>query len=302
MKKLLIFLFILFLPSIIAVFALYRFLPQDYKYLTDMLKEKIVTIYPWMNNYLHVVKKLPVKKEEPPPIKEKPIVPNLHHFTNAEIYAPICGKDITEKFSELFIGCNFCPKYLNTESNNNKFGYFSETRGKIFKKEEEEAVVFMKGCTNNDRNGVAVIIRKGYGGWQRNSVFQGLVFDQVPLEFQDSNGFFIFIARRTTLSNKYVTQELIRVQIKEKEIIQRVLFSVDMIRGEKCDRALQASFENPVKKNDKMFQTNIEIIGCHENKITGSYKLTFNLLDDDFIPNKETSSLMTKIEKYGELK
>jgi hypothetical protein len=302
MKKILIFFIILLLPSVIAIFAMSRYLPQDFKFLTDMLKEKIVTIYPWLNRYLHVINKVPIKEKELPPVKEKPIVPNLHHFTNAEVYGPICGKDIKEKFSNLFMGCDFCPKYLNSEVHDKNFEYFSETRGKFFKKDEEEAAIFMKGCSNNDRNGMAITIRKGYGGWQRQSVLQGVVFDQAPLEYQDSNGFFIFISRRTTVNNDFVRQELIRVQIKEKELSQRVLFSVDMVRGEKCDKVLQASFEYPVKKNDRMFQTNLEIIGCRETKLTGAYKVTFNLKDDDFIPSKETSLLMTKIEKYGESK
>jgi hypothetical protein len=300
MKKFLLFLFILLLPSIIAIFIIFRYFPQDFKIITDILKEKIVSIYPWLNKYLHVNQTVPAKIEAPPPLKEKPIVLNLNHFTNAEIYSPVCGKDVLEKFNELFLGCNFCPKYLNIESNDKKFEYFSETRGKIIRKDEEEAVVFMKGCSNNDNNGLAIILRKGYGGWQRQSYLQGVIFDHVPLEFQDNNGYFIFIARRTTLNNNNVRQELISTQIKEKELRQRVLFSVDMSRGQKCDKALQASIENPVKKNNKIFQTNLEIIGCKKTNLSGSYKVIFYLEDNDFIPNKETSSLLTKIEKYGE--
>lgn len=302
MKKFFLFFIILLLPSIAAIFVLSHYFPQDTKFFTDVVKEKLVKIYPWLNKYLHVVNKEVVKKEGPPPVKEKPIISNLHHFTNAEIYAPICGKDITEKFSELFVGCNYCPKYLNSESREKNFEYFSETRGKFLKKDEEESLIFMKGCSNKDKNGMAIILRKGYGGWQRQSVFQGVTFDRPPLEYQDSDDFFIFIARKTTINNNYIRQELVRVRIKDKELDQRILFSVDMVRGKKCDKELQASFENPVKKNDESFKTYLEIVGCHKTKLAGSYKIIFNLKDGDFFPDKKTASLMTKIEKHGELR
>ena len=51
-----------------------------------------------------------------------------------------------------------------------------------------------------------------------------------------------------------------------------------------------------------MFQTNLDIIGCKETKLAGDYNVIFYLNDDDFIPNKKTSTLMTKIEKNGESK
>ncbi|MBX9837427.1 MAG: hypothetical protein K2X69_03825, partial [Silvanigrellaceae bacterium] len=104
MKKLILFLFIFTLPSLIAVAALYYLFPKDVKILIDLGKEKIVIYYPFLKKYIHVaeVVKQPIKKEEKSPLKEKEIIPNLHHFTNAEIYAPICGKDVTEKFADFF--------------------------------------------------------------------------------------------------------------------------------------------------------------------------------------------------------
>ena len=301
MKKILLFLIILILPSIITAFVLYRLYPKDFLFLWNTSKEKMVIKYPWLNKYLQVMRP-PVKKEEPPPKKEKPIVVNLIHFTNAEVYAPICGKNIAENFSELFSGCHFCPKYLNSESNDKRFEYFSETRGKIFKSNEDEAIVFMKGCSVSNNNGQAIVIRKGYGGWQRQAFFDGVIFDKIPLEFLDSQGFFVFISRRTLITNDYVKQELIQVKFREKELQQRVLFTSTMGRGMNCIRKLQDSYEYPEKKNDKTFQITLEVVGCHETKLQGAFKMVFNLNDDDFKPNKETASIMTKIEKYGEIK
>lgn len=301
MKKLFLFLFILFLPSILAGVALFRFFPDDFKMLTELGKEKLVTNYPSLKKYIHVASMQPIKKiEPPPPVKEKPIVPNLHHFTNAEIYAPICGVDITEKFSELFVGCSFCPKYLSNEAKDNKLKYISEVRGIILKKEEEEALIFVHGCSQKDQNGSAVLIRKGYGGWQRISVYNGIQFDKEPLEFFDDKGSLIFVARRTTIKDKDIKNELISFQIQKNGLKQQNLFSIDMPRGLKCDDILQGALDNPLKISDSMFQSNLELIGCKESKLKGFYKVTFNLKENYFKPNNETSSLITKIEKYGE--
>ncbi|KAB8041113.1 hypothetical protein GCL60_04010 [Silvanigrella paludirubra] len=302
MKKLILFLFILILPSLIAAGALYYFFPKDFKNLIDLGKEKIVVYYPFLKKYIHVaeVVKKPVKKEEEPPLKEKIIIPNLHHFTNAEIYAPICGKEVTEKFADLFTGCEFCPKYLINEMKENQFKYISETRGFILKKEEEEAIIFMNGCYRSDQSGSAILIRKGFGGWQRVSVYNNIQFDKEPLEFFEENGRFIFVARRTILKNDEIKQELFSFQFQKNNMTQQNLFSIHMPRGLKCETALQGAIEIPIKMKDTIFQSNLEIVGCNENKLNGMYLLIFQLKDGVFKPNKETSILMTKIEKYGE--
>ncbi|APJ03472.1 hypothetical protein [Silvanigrella aquatica] len=301
MKKFLLFLIILFLPTILALVAMYYFMPKDFKSLTDLGKEKLVSTYPALNRYLDVNKKVVAKKAQPVPTPVKPKkIDNTLHFTNAEVYLPICGKEIKEKFFDNFTGCNFCPKYLSNDSSDNKFEYFSDSRGKVFKKEDEEAVVFMKGCTDNENNGVSLVLRKGYGGWQRKAAFQGVYFDKKPLEYKDSNGFFIFIAKRTSINNINTKQELVQMRLRETNAEQRILFSADMTTQEKCDKDLQSSFGNPLRENDKTFSASLEIIGCEPTALSGSHNLVFKLENDEFIPNKETASLMTKIEKYGE--
>lgn len=305
MKKFFILLILLLTPSLIAAVLLYKFFPQDSQQLIDYGKVKIVEKFPTLKKYIS----LPVKKPEKIVAKEKvqenldtPLVVNLQHFTNAEVYAPICGEEVKEKFNTLFMQCNVCPKYLNYTAKEQKFTYFYESRGKILNINDEEAFVIMKGCQDNPSLATVILLRKGYGGWLRVKHYSGIQIDKKPLEFFASNGMLIYVSKKVIVSEKELKQEIYSFQLQKDKIEQKDLFAIVMERSLDCRKSLQGSIDDPAKLNSTTFQSNLEIIGCDkENKLNGFHKVTFKLNDDNvFYPNKDTASLMTKIEKYGE--
>ncbi|KAB8032211.1 hypothetical protein [Fluviispira multicolorata] len=302
MKKLILFLIILFLPSILAGLVLYRYYPSDSKNLIEILKVKIVKQYPPLEMYIQI-ERPPIKK--PISIENSPkrvTLPNVPIFLNSDIYEAVCGEIPRINLSQTFSGCAYCPKYLAKVTNDNNFRYFSSVRGSFLRKGEEEAVIFMKGCGRSDDNGSVLIVRKGFGGWRREQLFQNILFDSPPLEFKDEDGFFIFVGKRTKSTQVDVHSELISVRINKNGMSEKILFSSVLDTGERCTEMLQISFENPLKKNSKQFDSQIEILSCKKGFLSGSYILHFNLNENDFKPNFETSKLMTRIEKYGELK
>ncbi len=305
MKKFFILLFLLITPSIIAGILLYKFFPQDSQKLIDFGKIKGVEKFPILKKYVS----LPVEKSEKKVAKikveeniEKPLVVNLQHFTNAEVYAPICGEEVKEKLNALFMQCNYCPKYLNNSEKGQKFSYFYESRGRILNKNDEEAFVIMKGCQESPNLATVILLRKGYGGWSRVKHYSGLQIDKIPLEFFDNTGMLIYVSKKVNVSDKELKQEIYSFKLQKDKIEQKDLFSIAMERSLECQKALQGSIDDPNKINSTTFQSNLEIIGCDkENKLNGFHKITFKLNDDNvFYPNKDTAKLMTKIEKYGE--
>lgn len=304
MKKFLIFLILFFTPSIVAGFLLFKFFPQDSKQLLDLGKTKLVEKAPFTKNYIALpAKKIEKtdKKQIPLEKKEIKLVNNLQHFTNAEVFSPICAEEIQEKFNEAFTQCNKCPKYMNYNNNDHNFMYFYETRGKILNKNDEEAFVIMKGCNEDKNMATIILLRNGYGGWQRVKHYSNIQIDKEPLEFFDSHGMLIFVTKKTLLSEKELKQEIYSFKIQSDKIEQKDLFAIGMERTKECHHTLQGSIEDPIKINGKTFQTNLELIGCKKNMLNGLHTVTFLLSEDNiFSPNKETNALMTKIEKYGE--
>ncbi|BBH52837.1 hypothetical protein [Fluviispira sanaruensis] len=302
MKKLIIFLFLLLLPSIFAGVALYRYYPADSKRLIEMLKVKIVTLYPPLEMYIHI-QKPPIKK--PIPVENSPkriTIPKIPIFINSEIYEAICGEAPKMRLSDNFTGCGFCPKYITKVTNDKAFTFLFSYRGSFLKKGEEEALIFMKGCSREDENGTAIIVRNGYGGWNRQQIFQNILFDSPPLEYKDENGLITYVGKRTKTTSIDIHSELISLRFSKNGIAEKILFSANLDTGERCNELLQIAFEEPIKKNATQFQAQIEILSCKKGFLSGAYKLSFNLEENGFRANAETAKLMTRIEKYGELR
>lgn len=308
MKKLFVFLLLLFTPSIIAGFLLYRFFPQDSQQLLEIGKVKLVEQAPILKNYLS----LPAKKLEKKPAeqtnsgesseeKANALAATIPHFTNAEVFSAVCGEEIKERFNENFTACTFCPKYLNYPHKGEQFSYFFESRGKILNVNDEEAFVIMKGCQSESTQDTLVLLRKGFGGWHKVQHYSILQMDKPPLEFDTNNGFLIYVAKKTSAFEHEFKQDIYTFQIQKDKIDQKYLFSIGMERNAKCQKTIQGSIDFPIKIDEKTFQVNLEIAGCKPNKLNGFYKLVFELKKDGvFYPNKETALLMTKIERYGE--
>ncbi|WP_186643671.1 hypothetical protein [Fluviispira vulneris] len=302
MKKIIIFLILLLLPSILAGVALYHYYPADSKRLLEMLKVKIVTLYPSLALYIHI-QKPPVKKQIPVENSPKRItLPNKPIFINSEIYEAICGEPPKMHLTENFTGCGYCPKYITKVTEDKEFKFLSAYRGSFLKKGEEEALIFMKGCSREDENGSAVIIRNGYGGWSRQQIFQNILFDTPPLEFKDENGLITYVGKRTKTTSLDIHSELISLRISKNGFDEKILFSANLDTGERCKELLQIAFEEPIKKNATQLQAQIEILSCKKGFLSGAYKLSFDLHENGFRANAETAKLMTRIEKYGELR
>lgn len=302
MKKIFLFFVLITLLSAITIYAYYLLYPKNFIEKSTTIKEKIISSNPWLKKYFHDTIKPAIIKNAPNISDKIEYKNNKIQFTNEEIYSPICGNNSEKIDSKPFISCQTCPSYLNKKHSNESFEYISETRGVLLNKENDEAAIFMKGCSSNEKSGSLIIIRKGYGGWQRISVFEDIIVDAPPLAFEDNNGAIFFIARSTTENNNYIKQDLIHLLFNKNELHQEVLFSVKMQRGETCEQSIQASFGKPIKNNNKEFSVHLEILGCQKKNFAGSFKLIYNLKNNKFIPNKESASLITKIEKYGEMK
>ena len=72
-----------------------------------------------------------------------------------------------------------------------------------------------------------------------------------------------------------------------------------MSRGLKCETALQGAIDLPIKMKDTMFQSNLEIVGCNENKLNGMYHMTFHLKDGILLKswNKKHEDIIIKNNK-----
>ncbi|RDB36651.1 MAG: hypothetical protein DCC88_04290 [Spirobacillus cienkowskii] len=304
MKKIFISLFLLIFPSLVGLGVLSYFFSNDFKPYIDKVKIELVKKFPEFARYFPIKKEKNIKNSEIPTAKnipKKEMIPESERFKNFEIFESICGKTPTNKLQDDFLGCDFCPKYLNSEILSKKFEYLFEARGKISKNETDEALVFMKGCSESEDNIKAMLLRKSYGGWQRTNIFQGINFDKNPIQFIDSSGYFIFIVRNTIKNEHSIKHELLEIKFIENQKYEKVLFISEIRRGEKCSQEAQTIIDFPKKTNDKSFEIALEVIGCHKKILDGSYKLSFKLIDNSFEATKNSSSLITKIEKLNEI-
>jgi hypothetical protein len=304
MKKLFISLFLLIFPSLVGLGIMYYFFSNDFKPYIDKVKIELVKKFPEFAKYFPSKIDKNIKNSEIPTPKNVPpkeMLPESERFKNFEVFESICAKTPTVKLQDNFLGCDFCPKYLNSEILTKKFEYLFEVRGKISKNETDEALVFMKGCSESEDNIRAMLLRKGYAGWQRNNIFQGINFDKTPIQFIDSSGYFIFILRNTIKNEHLIKHELLEMRFIENQKYEKVLFISEITRGKKCNQEAQTIIDFPKKTNDATFEIALEVIGCRKKILDGSYKLLFKLSDNGFEATKKSSSLMTKIEKLNEI-
>ncbi|MES2614607.1 MAG: hypothetical protein V4591_04240 [Bdellovibrionota bacterium] len=265
-----------------------------------------------------------IKKEAPPPKKKvedehdapkpPPVVEVKDYFTNQDVYKTICENEKLEKPQDKFIGCNRCPKYLGAQ-NKDFFSLLSYASGAVIKKDETESVFFMYGCME-DENNIALILRKGFGGWQRVSQFKGVAFDGFPLSFTDKQGFLILLGKIKKIDKNDVEKEILfSLNFKNNKVHSSDIFSLHSTNSIKCQSSFIANMGSPSLTSKHAFSIPIDVLGWQDDlnsdcKISSrksrvhlkpsSYTLNFTQKESVFIGDRKTQQIMTELEKAQE--
>jgi hypothetical protein len=314
MKKLALFI-------LVSIFALGFFYQKEVKNFGSFLKKEALNSFPFLEKFLGLknVVKEPHGSFNPQKIGVKKNF-SQNHFLNQEVFFALCEKEPQEKLQEPFQGCEACPISLRSRKNfSEEFRYIFETRGNISNQNRaKEAIIFLKGCSQQQENGVAVLLEESYGGWRKTGVFDGILFDVPPLEFlvdekletQDNTiPFVVFVGKVTLKQGDLLKTELKSMHFKNKKWQQDLLWTAQRDLRQKCDRAFQSSLENPMKKQGNSLEIRLEVIPCENEKfrkksnsflnLGGSHNLRFDWspVEEAFQPTLKTTKFLTQMEK-----
>jgi hypothetical protein len=315
--KFLIILLLLFSPLVIGFFSFKKFFPEDYTELQEKGKEYLLHKMPliaYMNGLRKkTAPKAEVKIEEEEIKKEEPIPEIKDFFTNEQIYKIICTDKEPSNKNDKFIGCHQCPNYISKD-NLDYFALKYSSEGSFIKKGENELVLFMSGC--EDEQQTAIILRRGYGGWQKVATYKSpIFFEDIPLKFHDGDGLNFLIGRKTLTTELEEKETLYSLNFKNNKMNTKDIFYTRSPNTLKCIQEFAAKMNNPIKISEDEFTIQLDVLGWQDKydsdckfqtkkpNVTLSpnlYSLIFLKNENKFHGNEATQKIITELEKAQE--
>ena len=305
-------LFILVIPLALGVFGIKKLFPKDFDDIENKAKLTVVKKVPFLANFLVVKKDTEPKKQ---PIIEKkpvPIEEVIDYYTNQDVYNAICTDQEMANPNDKFIGCNHCPKYLESHSSD-YFSLSSYVSGAVVKKDESEAVFFMHGCTESGN--VAIVLRKSYGGWNIVNQFKNISLTEPPLVFKDAQDFLLLVGKRKVSGDDVEKETLFSLTFKKNKLHSKDIFSLHSTSSLKCSYQFLAGMEAPYLIAEHKFSIKLDVMGwqetvhsdckfpsrnLHVHLKPGAYTLNFTQKDDVVVGDKATQKILTELEKAQE--
>jgi hypothetical protein len=313
--KIMIFFILLFIPSIIGLFAIKKLFPADVQKLEEISFNYLAKKFPILEYYKQQNKNNIIEKNaQPPPKSLEKIDRPLNYLTNKEVYKAICEEDNKNiKPDDEFIGCNKCPKYLQ-KNNPDFFRVVSSHLGAITKKDENEAIYFMNGCSNDGN--ISIILKNGYAGWTKFIEFKNIGFDNPPLAFHDDEKVLLFVGKKKIAKETYDKQIIYSLNFRNKKPNSNDIFNYNSSHHLTCNYQFLAESEDPIKVSNSEFSIILDVLGwefdsdnteCkgfHLKKNTnlnaGTYTLNFKINNDKIKSDSNSQKIITELEKAQE--
>lgn len=310
--KVLLFFIILLLPVGLGIFGIKKFFPNDFNLAQEKVLDYVILKYPVLGHFfpktMAALQKKQAPAEKPPEKIEAPV----EYFTNQDIYKAVCEDDKIPKPTEQFIGCNQCPKSLSPK-NEDYFSMVGYGKGPILKNQEEEGVLFMHGCS--EEGDTAIVVRKGFGGWNQVAKFPNVTFSDPPLVFQEQSGYLIFVGKNKVLGDIEDKELLYSLSFKGGKPTTKTLLTLQFPTSLRCQDIFSSSMEAPIKVSDKEFSITLDVLGWQANTNTdckintrkshvtlepGNHNLIFTLNQETFVADSQSQRVLTQLEKVHE--
>ena len=263
------------------------------------------------------IQKVGVPKNSPNEIKvEQVVVHNVEEkkLLSADVYYAICGKENRNPEQTEFISCQTCPSYLSSQRKPFEFLYFFQ--GHFTNPDKDQILVFMKGCEQDEfSHGIVIMLERVYTSWERLSFYENISFTQKPLVFNTPNNTSLLVGqkRRDDKSAETKIESLVSLQFHNKDVVETSILEVHDYYGLSCYDYIEGRFDPPQEYYEgtilvgtsvvlEILNSNIPAPGkcpksTHYELISGRYTLKFGLHNSEFIPTKETSSILTGLER-----
>ncbi len=311
--KIIVVLCAIFIPATLGIFAIKKLFPKDFQEIENKTRLLLLKKVQSLENALTIKKNIEVKP--PTIIKNNPVLIErvIDYYTNQDVYNVICGEQGNSNPIDKFIGCNRCPNYLASHRSD-YFSLISYFTGSVTKSNETESIFFMHGCTED--GDIAIILKKGYGGWSILNQFKNISFIEPPLVFKDSNNIFAFVGRKKIFAGDVEKEILLSLSFKDNKIHSKDILSIKSVSKLKCSKQFLAQIGSPYLISKDKFSLSLDVVGWEEtvqsdckfvsngnsnvNLKPGTYILNFQQKKSSFIADSKTQKIITELEKSQE--
>jgi hypothetical protein len=305
-------------PLLITCLSLFFFFPNDFhatqKKITHFLGSRYPFLLkvPYISNFFEkdpspVAKP---KQEKYEGLKEEK-TPAAIEFSNEDVFEAICDTDDYEDDLEAFHECGSCPAYLAVEElqGNLEANYFKKDF--FVKNDLDEGIFFMSGCySNTNQSDYAILLRKGYGGWTRVQSYRIPQISATPLLFHNKNGKGFFVIKKRNVDSFIINESIAVLSFDENDFHDKNLVSSSFYQNVDCRNIFQSSLDSPFKTDEHHFSAVLEVLGGMEGCALEKqrfplkamqYYLEFKQQDENFLPDKKTSDIITSLERSQEI-
>ncbi|MBX9702731.1 MAG: hypothetical protein K2X39_01130 [Silvanigrellaceae bacterium] len=188
-------------------------------------------------------------------------------FTNHDLFEAICEQELKSlPQNDTFQECQTCPKYTQAMNENSIFQFNYGKRGFYTNKNEEQALVFMSGCSQQvDQDGFVLLLKKGFGGWQKKNVFpMRKITHFPPLLFKDQDNRISFIAKKKFNQSPQAdlieyNEAIVYLNFLNNTMNEQTVLVAKTITGNSCEDTLSSALGEAKKDSETQFKINIEI-------------------------------------------